>query len=244
MCWAIIRAKIRKFALWKTKMASFGPCPPTRPLFCSKYQSAKWSYLSNLDPGHNRNLLFHCFSTIFTVFFSILNLKIIILLKITTLSSNKSRAFRELSSWHSVLTNKIFSWDSLIMIKSDSFIAKWKNLYDRIKYGFDFQMNDNEFDGRIFSLDFHIFGLWWTFPKINFTDWISIEISIRLSQKILSDDLITHSSHKTRIRSRFPASPSLNIQRKIQIILNNTNLTTMWLGLNDPVDLFWPRNFK
>ena len=88
--------------------------------------------------------------------------------------------------------------------------------------GVDCQLNDNEFDEIIFSLDIHIFGLCWSVPEINFTGWISIEKSTRLSddlsQNILSDDQITHSSQKSRIKSCFPSSLFLNIQLTIQNI--------------------------
>ena len=80
----------------------------------------------------------------------------------------------------------------------------WENLFQFYEWSY-WLPSGNEFDGIIFSLDFHISGLCWSFPKINFTGWISIEISMRLSddlsQNILSDDQITHSSFKTRIRS-------------------------------------------
>ena len=103
----------------------------------------------------------------------------------------------------------------------------------------------NELDGIIFSLDFHIFGLCWSFPKINFTGWISIEISMRLSddlsQNILSDDQITHSSHKTRIRSFFSRHYSWISNVKFRLFMNQT---TMWLCWSDPIDLSWPKNFK
>ena len=96
-------------------------------------------------------------------------------------------------------------------------------------------------------MSYQIYSDFWSFPKINFTGWIrmmSKKISIRLSQNILSDDQISHSSHKTRIRSCFPSSLFENLSISYVKFRLFMNLTTMWLSWNGLEDLFWPRHFK